>query len=521
MCVQVVLYLCIASAASLAVQGRATLLLDLGCFSLSSATPDSQGLAADGEEAGLYECFTLGLERLEAGLVGGAFAWPSTQPPQDEDGDDGASGDGGLASGMTAAAMTRWGPAARAVQTGGAASDALFGPIPQKPSAAAAAAAAAAQTASREQPQGLAMVAGMTANEEQEAAADDSAAGAGRTESPQPRKTASRASSACGSSHGGGTEEEGEEGGAAVPGVADMGHHGGLADLLRQLALHRAAAAALQGKGSAAAGASDEPPPELVPLLSRFGVIAALQVATAPHPRLPAVRTRLEASPLVFRFSPWRFHRLMAVINSLVASLSSGSSGGGTGGGAADGAAGCKEALQVRLPLWVTDAEYTAPVQLLVWEGVGGRVAKWQPRQLVVWRGRVYLSRSPGSGVVSESRSYWRGWRLVELPPEEVGGAECAVAMVPEGVRREAAAEAPEGLVLRLSEARQVAELRRNMMRSAALVEAVAGEWAGAETAGGCKAASCAGHNPGLRGACTPACTAACLHWFARCRLQF
>ncbi|GFR52305.1 hypothetical protein Agub_g14842, partial [Astrephomene gubernaculifera] len=62
-------------------KGRATLLLDLGCFSLRSVQPVVQGLTPGSEEASLYECFDLGLQRVEAAIVGGAFAWPSSSRP--------------------------------------------------------------------------------------------------------------------------------------------------------------------------------------------------------------------------------------------------------------------------------------------------------------------------------------------------------------------------------------------------------------------------------------------------------
>ncbi|GLI59140.1 hypothetical protein VaNZ11_000965, partial [Volvox africanus] len=167
-------------------------------------------------------------------------------------------------------------------------------------------------------------------------------------------------------------------------------------------------------------------------------------------------------SPLRVEFSPWRFHRLMAIVSSL-------SDAGGSG------AAATASAAVVTPPLWVTDAEYVAPVQLLSREGVGGRVAKWQPRSLSVWRGRVFLSAEQGQAEALESRSYWRGWRLMELSPDQVGGVDNAVALVPEGVRRELVSECPEALVLRLGDAREVAALRRGLNRSAALVESVAG----------------------------------------------
>ncbi|GLI59141.1 hypothetical protein VaNZ11_000966, partial [Volvox africanus] len=41
---------------------------------------DDKGLTYGSNEASLYECFDLGLERVEAAIVGGRFAWPGTRP---------------------------------------------------------------------------------------------------------------------------------------------------------------------------------------------------------------------------------------------------------------------------------------------------------------------------------------------------------------------------------------------------------------------------------------------------------
>ncbi len=163
---------------------------------------------------------------------------------------------------------------------------------------------------------------------------------------------------------------------------------GSLVALVRPLAASAdAAASAMMTMAQQQQQPAPASPPVVVTLLPRFGMEAGLQVAAAQDPRRPAVRLHVAASPLRVEFSPWRFHRLMAVVGSLstTTTTSSGGSATATPGRASGPAAPA-------LPLWVTDAEYVAPVELLSWEGVGGRVARWQPRSLSVWRGRVYLS---------------------------------------------------------------------------------------------------------------------------------
>ncbi len=143
------------------------------------------------------------------------------------------------------------------------------------------------------------------------------------------------------------------------------------------------------------------PRPVLVPLLPRFGLALRLDVAVAPHPRLPALRAQLDASTLALQLSPWRLSRLLAVVASLAPPADA------SGSCAAAGAPGTKAGPAAPPPpLWVTDAEYEAPCAVLSWEGVGGRVAKWHARRLHVYRGRLVLSRagSVGSPQAAESR---------------------------------------------------------------------------------------------------------------------
>ena len=64
----------------------------------------------------------------------------------------------------------------------------------------------------------------------------------------------------------------------------------------------------------------------------------------------------------------------------------------------------------------------------------------------------------------------------MELSPPQVGGTPNVAALVREGVRREAALESPDVVVLALPDAATLGELRRAMTRSAALVESLAGE---------------------------------------------
>lgn len=64
---------------------------------------------------------------------------------------------------------------------------------------------------------------------------------------------------------------------------------------------------------------------------------------------------------------------------------------------------------------------------------------------------------------------------MVYVPPESVGGAENVLAVCAASIKREAAAESSDALVLRLPDAAAAAELRRCMVQSASQMAAVAG----------------------------------------------
>ncbi|KXZ49125.1 hypothetical protein GPECTOR_23g54 [Gonium pectorale] len=328
-------------------EGRAALLLNLGCLTLSSADPASLGLAPGSEAARLYRCYDLSLEQLEASMLDGPFT------------DQGAR---------------------------------LF------PSA------------------------GST-----------SASAAGAWTHPSPLATGLGAG----------------------------------------------------GQGAWAAARS-------VPLLSRFGAKAGLQVAGWPHAQLPDLRLTLRAQPLEVHVSPWRHSRTVRVLAALAPLWEAVASGGAAAAGGAAGAAAGAEA----------GAEHEASVQVtaLTWEVAAGRVARWRRRRLLVRRGCLYLLEEHGRGAALDSRSFWDGWRVVEVPPRYVGGAEHALALLPPDVdsgvaaaaaggggaaalrgragreaAREAALRHPRSLVLRCGDAAAAAALRDAMARSAALVEAAAG----------------------------------------------
>ncbi len=55
-------------------------------------------------------------------------------------------------------------------------------------------------------------------------------------------------------------------------------------------------------------------------------------------------------------------------------------------------------------PLLCRRLRCVVPLQVLSWEGVGGRVARWLPRHAVVWRGRLYLTREQGDAEALDAR---------------------------------------------------------------------------------------------------------------------
>ena len=113
---------------------------------------------------------------------------------------------------------------------------------------------------------------------------------------------------------------------------------------------------------------------------------------------------------------------------------------------------------------------------------------------LSAWSGRLcalacvaWYAPSPLCG--PPCRTYWSGYRLQDLPPESLAGAAHCLALLPTGVRREDAVEAAGGrggaLVLRLKDEAGRADLRLHLLRSKALVAAVAGRPGEGEGGGG------------------------------------
>jgi hypothetical protein len=64
---------------------------------------------------------------------------------------------------------------------------------------------------------------------------------------------------------------------------------------------------------------------------------------------------------------------------------------------------------------------------------------------------------------------------LCPYPPQTVAGAEHVLAIVPAGVKRDAAAENPDTLVLRAPDSVEAGEMRKKLIQSATQMAAVAG----------------------------------------------
>eukprot|EP00775_Hariotina_reticulata_P007140 gene7140-7355_t len=211
----------------------------------------------------------------------------------------------------------------------------------------------------------------------------------------------------------------------------------------------------------------------VVPLLDRFGLGMDVQVATSVHPRYPVMRLAISASPLKLHLSPYRYQQLMMVVHSVLATSTptADTAGPGSRPGAAAGAAASDGG-----PLWLSEAEYTAKVSQLAWEGLTSRTAKWQSHRYVhVWRGRTYITSHRNDTDVNLSKTYWMSYRVVVVPPAAVGGCDNVIAIVPSHVKPDAAAESPDSLVLRAPDAATAKELRKKLVASASQMAAVAG----------------------------------------------
>ncbi len=233
--------------------------------------------------------------------------------------------------------------------------------------------------------------------------------------------------------------------------------------------------------------------------------------------------------------SPFRFQRLMMVMKSLNPPPEPGPDGtASTNADAAGGTAGDDDA-----PLWQSEAEYKSKIAVLSWEGIGAATAKWhQNRWLYVWRGRLYITAREDDREPLQTKTYWKGYRVVYLPPtvrvgrsvagrvmcftskqaslrraepsppaallpvsycrptflrtdtqpthnpppsppqptpKAVAGAENVLAVVPTGLKRDAAAESSEALVMRAADTAAAGDMRKKLIQSASQMAAVAG----------------------------------------------
>lgn len=68
-------------------------------------------------------------------------------------------------------------------------------------------------------------------------------------------------------------------------------------------------------------------------------------------------------------------------------------------------------------------------VSMLTWEGLTSSVAKWQSHRWVhVWRGRVYVTARKDDSELLLSKTYWMGYRVVQLQPSvrSLGSCWCS-----------------------------------------------------------------------------------------------
>ncbi|MEW5298732.1 MAG: hypothetical protein WDW36_001820 [Sanguina aurantia] len=207
----------------------------------------------------------------------------------------------------------------------------------------------------------------------------------------------------------------------------------------------------------------------VVPLLDRFQMCVGLEVATAVHPRLPQLRAHVHADPIQIHLSPFRVHRLLNIVAALSPTPSDSSKGRSAAGSEASALGARAGAAK---PIWMTDAEFQTQALVLAWEGISG-------------------STSAGGAddqEAVESRSYWQDDRVMDLPSDVFGsrsrsgasgapdsGNNFLLALVPSHVDRNSAAEHPDVLVMQLPDGASAAAMRRGLLRSKAMMSAVAG----------------------------------------------
>lgn len=123
---------------------------------------------------------------------------------------------------------------------------------------------------------------------------------------------------------------------------------------------------------------------------------------------------------------------------------------------------------------WIKAAEYTSPVDALVWHGFASASSRWQRRFAVVYRGTLYLMEREGSPVIVRQIALWQQRRIVPVPAAVAGGEDNVLAVVPAHVPSSRILEEPAALVLRLESDYMQSEWTRRLRHSAAQMRSVA-----------------------------------------------
>jgi hypothetical protein len=124
---------------------------------------------------------------------------------------------------------------------------------------------------------------------------------------------------------------------------------------------------------------------------------------------------------------------------------------------------------------WVKAAEYTSPVDTLVWQGFALPQSQWQERYAVVYRGTLYILEREGSPVILRQVALWQQHRIIPVHPDQAGGQHHVLAVMPAHLSKERnILEEPSALVIRLQSEYMLHEWTRRLRHSAAQMRSVA-----------------------------------------------
>ncbi|XP_071939359.1 uncharacterized protein [Coffea arabica] len=186
-------------------------------------------------------------------------------------------------------------------------------------------------------------------------------------------------------------------------------------------------------------------------LVDRCGMAIIIDQIKAPHPSHPSTRVSIQMPSLGIHFSPARYCWLMELVNIFYGTMETSEQL-------------VTDSLQTEFAPW-NPPDLATDTRILVWRGIGYSVAAWEPCFIVLSGFYLYILES------ETSHSYQRclsmaGKQVFEVPPANVGGSLCCLAVCVRGVDAKKALESFSSLIIEFRDEEEKAAWMRGLVQA-------------------------------------------------------